>query len=136
MFLGLGSVQSPLLQPLYQPRDHSLGQDLAELLAEWGQLDLAVFAEGDPQLTVVGPAHEQHHVVDAEIGRDLADVAHGDLDVLGLGFALDLLQALDGHLAGELEVGPGRRPEPQHELARIDLGEQLVADLQYPARQG
>ena len=33
----------------------------------------------DAQLAVVGPAHEQHHVVDAEVRRHLADVAHRDL---------------------------------------------------------
>ena len=86
--------------------------------------------EGDAQLAVVGPAHEQHHVVDAEVRGDLADVAHRDLDVLGLRLVLDLLQALHRHLPGQLEVRAGRRPEPQHELPRIDLREQLGADLQ------
>ena len=79
--------------------------------------------ERDPQLAVVGPAHEQHHVVDAEVRGDLADVAHRDLDVLGLRLALDLLEALDRHLPRQLEVRAGRRPEPQHEFPRIDLRE-------------
>ena len=130
--------QPSLLQPLGQPGDHPLGEDLAEPLAELGELDPAVLAEGDPQLAVVGPAHEEHHVVDAEVGGDLADVAHRDLDVLGLRLVLDLLQALHRHLPGQLEVRAGRRPEPEHELPRIDLGEQLGADLhaQQPEDQG
>ena len=32
--------------------------------------------------------------------------------------------------SGQLEVRPGGRPEPEHELARIDLGKQLGAELQ------
>ena len=71
--------QAPLLQPLGQPGDHLLGQDLAQPLAELVELDPAVLGERDPQLAVVGPAHEQHHVVDAEVRGDLADVAHRDL---------------------------------------------------------
>ena len=50
--------------------------------------------------------------------------------MLGLRLALDLLQALDRHLPRQLEVRAGRRPEPQHEFPRIDLREQLGADLQ------
>ena len=122
--------QSSLLQPLGQPRDHPLGEDLAEPLAELGELDPAVLAQGDAQLAVVGPAHEEHHVVDAEVRGDLAHVAHRDLDVLGLRLVLDLLEALHRHLPGQLEVRAGRRPEPEHELPRVDLGEQLGADLQ------
>ena len=113
-----------------QPRDHPLGEDLAEPLAKLGELDPAVLAEGDAKLAVVGPAHEQHHVVDAEVRGDLADEAHRDLDVLGLRLVLDLLEALHRHLPGQLEVRAGRRPEPEHELSRVDLGEQLGADLQ------
>ena len=128
--LRLRLGQSPLLQPLGQPRDHPLGQDLAQPLAELVELDAAVLAERDAQLAVVGPAHEQHHVVDAEVRGDLADVAHRDRDVLGLRLALDLLEALDRHLPGQLEVRAGRRPEPEHEFARIDLRKQLGADLQ------
>ena len=47
------------------------------------------------------------------------------------GFAslLDLLEALHRHLPGQLEVRAGRRPEPEHELPRVDLREQLGADL-------
>ena len=86
--------------------------------------------ERHAQLAVVGAAHEQHHVVDAEIRRHLAHEAHRDVDVLGLRFVLDLLQALDGHLPGQLEIRAGRRPEAEHELARIDLRKQLGADLQ------
>ena len=85
-------------------------------------------AEGDAQLAVVRPAHEEHHVVDAEVRGDLADEAHRDLDVLGLRLALDLLEALHRHLPRQLEVRAGRRPEPQHELARIHLREQLGAE--------
>ena len=77
--LRLRRRQAPLLQPLGQPGDHVLGQDLAEPLAELVQLDPAVLRQRDAQLAVVGPAHEQHHVVDAEVGRHLADVAHRDL---------------------------------------------------------
>ena len=128
--LRLRRGQSPLLQPLGQPRDHPLGQDLAQPLAELVELDPAVLGQRDPQLAVVGPAHEQHHVVDAEVRGDLADVAHRDRDVLGLRLALDLLEALDRHLPGQLEVRAGRRPEPEHEFPRIDLREQLGADLQ------
>ena len=55
------------------------------------------------------------------------------------GFAslLDLLEALHGHLPGQLEVRAGRRPEPEHELPRVDLREQLGADLhpQHPEDQ-
>ena len=127
--------QSPLLKPLGQPRNHVLGQDVAQPLAELVELDSAVLRERDSQLAVVGPAHEQHHVVDAEVRCDLPDVAHRDLDVLGLRLALDLLQTLERHLPRQLEVRAGRRPEPQHELARIDLRKQLRADLQpRPAR--
>ena len=64
--------QSSLLEPLGQPRDHPLGQDLAEPLAKLGELDPALLAEGDAQLAVVRPAHEEHHVVDAEVRGDLA----------------------------------------------------------------
>ena len=56
-----------------------LRQDLAHPLAELVELDPAVLGERDPQLAVVGPAHEQDHVVDAEVRGDLADVAHRDL---------------------------------------------------------
>ena len=77
--LRLRLGQSSLLQPLRQPRDHPLGEDLAEPLAELGELDPALLAEGDAQLAVVGPAHEEHHVVDAEVRGDLADEAHRDL---------------------------------------------------------
>ena len=56
--------------------------------------------QGDAQLAVVGPAHEQHHVVDAEVRGHLADEAHRDLDVLGFGLVLDLLQALHAPSAG------------------------------------
>ena len=77
--LRLRLGQSPLLQPLGQPRDHPLGEDLAEPLAELVELDPAVLAEGDAELAVVGPAHEEHHVVDAEVRGDLADEAHRDL---------------------------------------------------------
>ena len=65
-----------------------------------------------------------------KFGGDLADEAHRDLDVLGLRLALDLLEALHRHLPRQLEVRARRRPEPQHELPRIDLREQLGADLQ------
>ena len=128
--LRLRLGQASLLQPLGQPGDHPLGEDLAEPLAELGELDPAVLAQGDAELAVVGPAHEEHHVVDAEVRGDLADVAHRDLDVLGLRLVLDLLQALHRHLPGQLEVRAGRRPEPEHELPRVDLREQLGADLQ------
>ena len=127
-----------LLQPLRQPGDHPLGQNLAEPLAKLGELDPAVLTQGDPQLAIVGPAHEEHHVVDAEVGGDLAHVAHRDLDVLGLRLLLDLFEALHRHLPGQLEVRARRRPEPEHELPRVDLGEQLGADLQpqLPEDQG
>ena len=75
-----------------------------------------------------GPPHEENHVVDAEVRGDLADEAHRDLDVLGLRLALDLLEALHRHLPRQVEVRAGRRPEPEHELARIHLREQLGAD--------
>ena len=39
-------------------------------------------------------------------------------------------EALDAHLPGQFVVGAGRRPIPQHELARIDLRKQLGAHLQ------
>ena len=130
--------QPSLLQPLRQPGDHPLGQDLAEPLAKLVELDPALLAQRHAQLAVVGPAHEQHHVVDAEVRGDLADEAHRDLDVLGLRLALDLLQALHRHLPGQLEIRARRRPEPEHELARIDLRKQLRADLQpqQPENQG
>ncbi len=64
-----------------------------------------------------------------KFGGDLADEAHRDRDVLGLRLVLDLLEALHRHLPRQLEVGARRRPEPEHELPRIDLGEQLGADL-------
>ena len=99
------------------------GKHLAQPLAEFVELDSAFLRQSDSQLAVVGPAHEEHHVVDAEVGGDLAHVAHRDLDVLGLGLALDLLEALHRHLPRQLEVRARRRPEPQHEFARIDLRE-------------
>ena len=63
---------APLFQPLGQPGDDPFGEDLAEPLAELVELDPAPLAEGDAQLAVVRPAHEQHHVVDAEVRGDLA----------------------------------------------------------------
>ncbi len=128
--------QSPLFQPCRHPGDDPFGQDLAEPLAELVELDPAPLAEGDAELAVVGPAHEEQHVVDAEVRGDLPDEAHRDLDVLGLRLALDLLEALHRHLPGQLEVRAGRRPEPEHELARIDLREQLGADLQTQHARG
>ena len=126
-----------MLQPVGQPRDHPLGQDLAQPLAKLWQLDLGILAEGDSKLAVVRPAHEQHHVVDAEIRGDLAHEAHGDLDVLGLGLALDFGQTLHRHLPGQLEVRARRRPEPQHELTGVNLGKELGAHLhaQHPEDQ-
>ena len=44
LLLRLRRGQPPLLQPLGQPGDHPLGQDLAEPLAELGELDPAVLA--------------------------------------------------------------------------------------------
>ena len=55
--------QSSLLQPACQPRDHPLGENLPEPLAKCGELDPALLAERDANLAVVGPAHEEHHVV-------------------------------------------------------------------------
>ena len=56
------------------------------------------------------------------------------------GFAsfLDLLEAFHRHLPGQLEVRARRRPEPEHELPRIDLREQLGSHLQpqLPEHQG
>ena len=44
LLLRLRLGQAPLLQPLGQPGDHPLGQDLAEPLAELVELDPAVLA--------------------------------------------------------------------------------------------
>ena len=72
-----------------------------------------------------------------KFGATWPDEAHRDLDVLGLRLALDLLEALHRHLPGQLEVRARRRPEPEHELARIDLRKQLGAepDAQLPEDQ-
>ena len=124
-----GAGQPALLEPLRQPGDHLLGKNLAEPLAELGKLDSTVLSQGDPQLSIIRPAHEEYHVVDAEVGRNLADVTHRDVNVLGLCLFFDLLQTLYRHFPGQLEVRPRGRPEPQYELPRIDLGEQLGPDL-------
>ena len=128
----------PCLQPLRQPGNHPLGKNLAQPLAKLDELDPAIFAQGDADLAIVRPAHEEHHVVDAEIGGDLTHVTHRDLDVLGLRLVFDLLQAFHRHLPGQLEIRAGRRPEPEHELPGIDLGEQLGAYLepQLPENEG
>ena len=91
---GQAAGPSPLFQPLRQPGHDPLGEDLAEPLAKLVELDAAVLLQLDAQPAVVRPAHEQHHVVDAEIGGDLTDETHRDRDVLGSGLVLDLLQAL------------------------------------------
>ena len=132
---GQAPAASALLQPLGQPGNHPLGQDLAEPLPKLVELDAAVLVQGDAQPAVVRPAHEQHHVVDAEVWGDLTHEAHGDLDVLGPCFVLDLLEALQTHLPGQLVARPGRRPEPQHEFPGIDLWEQFGTDLEAQHRQ-
>ena len=48
LLLRLRRGQAPLLQPLGQPGDHPLGQDLAEPLAELVELDPAVLASARP----------------------------------------------------------------------------------------
>ena len=80
--LGQAPRPCPLLQPLRQPRNHPLGEDLAKPLTKLVELDATVLLQGDAQPAVVRPAHEQHHVVDAEVGGDLTYEAHRDRDIL------------------------------------------------------
>ena len=77
-----------------------------------------------------GPRMKSSMLLMPKLGATWPTIAHRDLDVLGLRLALDLLEALDRHLPGQLEIRAGGRPEPEYELARIDLGEQLGAQLQ------
>ena len=63
------------------------------------------------------------------VGRLLAGKTHRNLDVHWTGLLLDHLQAAHRHLPGQFVVGPRRRPESQHELARIDLRKQFAAQL-------
>ena len=62
-------------------------------------------------------------------GGFAAGVAHRDVDVLGPDLLGDHVERLLGHLAGQLEVGPLRRPDAELELAGVDPREQLAAQL-------
>ena len=92
-------------------------------------LDPAPLAQADAEQAVIGaPAPEVGHV-DGELRRVRPGVAHGDVDVVGPGLLGDHVERLLRHLAGQLVVGPLRRPDAELELAGVDPREQLAAQL-------
>ena len=52
-----------------------------------------------------------------------------EMATLPLGLLVDHVQDLDGRLPRQFVLGPGRGAEADHELAGVDLGKQLGADL-------
>ena len=113
-------------------RNHApdlLGQDLAQPLLQREDADPAPLAEADAQQAVVGPAAPEVGHVDRELRRVRPGVAHGDVDVLGPDLLGDHVERLLSHLAGQLVVGPLRRPDAELELPRVDPREQLAAQL-------
>ena len=62
-------------------------------------------------------------------GGFAAGVAHRDVDVVGPDLLGDHVERLLRHLAGQLVVGPLRRPHAELELAGVDPREELAAQL-------
>ena len=119
-----------MLETHCEPGNYRVRQLFTEPLTKLVQSDPTRFGQSHPDLPVIRSAHEEDHVIDAEIRHHLADKAHRNLDVLGLCFLLDDFQALNRHLPRQLKVRAGRRAEAKHELSGIDLRKKLGTNLQ------